>query len=155
MVSKLLFRKYMFLSFRLLADNLAHCHLLPTWHWWNLGHCSEGKGTMHGYVNKIIKTYLVIEKMKSLHTIQAYIEKVFYQATFFNNNGFFQITFLVNYFCFFICLYFFDICFQEKMYLRTMTIKQQTESTLIILYEHLLINCSIPHFDGQLPGYAQ
>lgn len=44
----------MFLSFRLLADNLAHCHLLPTCHWWNLGHCSEGKGTMHGYVNKII-----------------------------------------------------------------------------------------------------
>lgn len=64
MISKLLFCKYMYmyLSFRLLADNVVYCHLLPTCHWWNLEHCSECKETMHGYVNKIIKTYVVIEK---------------------------------------------------------------------------------------------
>lgn len=64
----------MYLSLRLLEDNLAHCHLLPTCRWWHLQHCSEGKEQCMPILIKILQ---LNHRKKLNHCIQ-FISKMYF-----------------------------------------------------------------------------
>lgn len=97
MIWKLWFCNYMYVSLRLLADNFAHCHLLPICHWWHLQHCSEGKEQC---MLILIKSIQLSHRKKWNPRIQFISERYFIEQHYsdFNNNVF-LITVLVIKFC--------------------------------------------------------